>query len=105
MTARLQVFEGRCPNLVRTLPLLVHDDAKPQDVKADSEDHAGDCLRYGLMSRPTPKPLPKPNPPSDFTAEAAMKLIKDRRKRAQFIGQEHLGWVVDRLYRRGGGSR
>jgi hypothetical protein len=89
-TARLQIVEGTCPNLVRTLPQLVHDEAKPEDVNTDSEDHAPDALRYGLMSRPAPKLPPKPNPPSDFTAEAAFKLLEERRKRKKYIGGEFL---------------
>ncbi len=56
-TARLQIMEGRCQNLVRTLPGLVHDELKPEDVNTDGEDHAPDALRYGLMSRPAPKPI------------------------------------------------
>jgi hypothetical protein len=99
-TARLRVFEGRCPNLVRTLPLLIHDERKPQDVKADGEDHAGDCLRYRLMSRPAPKSLPQPNPPGDFDARAMLKQVENRRKRAGYIGHEHLTWVLDPAKRR-----
>ena len=50
-----QVFEGPgspkglgCPNLIRTLPALVHDQHDPEDVNTDCEDHAPDTLRYGL---------------------------------------------------------
>lgn len=41
-----------CPNLIRTLPTLVHSDRKPEDIADGMEDHASDCLRYGLRSRP-----------------------------------------------------
>lgn len=61
LTARLQIMEGRCQNLVRTLPGLVHDELKPEDVNTDGEDHAPDALRYELMSRPAPKPIPVVN--------------------------------------------
>lgn len=37
-------------NLIRTLPSLIHDDIKPEDVNTKSEDHAPDTLRYLLMS-------------------------------------------------------
>jgi len=87
-TARLQIIEGRSPNLIRTLPHLIHDEGKPEDVKADGEDHAGDCLRYGLMSRPAPKQPPKEIPPSDFDARAAFKMVEERRKRMRYIGHE-----------------
>src|SRR5207253_9712443 len=64
-TARLRIFRDACPNLIRTLPQLVHDEGNPEDVNTDSEDHAPDSLRYGCMSRPAPKLPPKVNPPSD----------------------------------------
>lgn len=41
-----------CINLIRTLPSLVHDHNRVEDVDSDGEDHAPDALRYGLMSRP-----------------------------------------------------
>lgn len=53
VTAKLQVFE-RCPNLIRTIPLQVHDENDPEDLDTDLEDHAPDCKRYGFMSRPRP---------------------------------------------------
>ncbi len=45
----LQVFDT-CTNLIRTLPSLVVDPNKPEDVDTDSEDHAYDTLRYLLMA-------------------------------------------------------
>lgn len=50
-SARIKVF-STCSNLVRTLPMLVHDDARPEDLDTDGEDHAADALRYLVMSRP-----------------------------------------------------
>jgi hypothetical protein len=47
----LRIFET-CHNLVRTLPMLVHDQTHPEDLDTDGEDHAADALRYALMSRP-----------------------------------------------------
>jgi hypothetical protein len=41
-----------CIDLIRTLPLLVHDRKNPEDVDTEGEDHAPDALRYGVMSRP-----------------------------------------------------
>jgi len=37
-----------CTNLIRTLPELVHDEHKVEDVDTDGEDHAGDDQRYML---------------------------------------------------------
>lgn len=49
--AKLQVF-STCVNLTRTLPSLVYDKNRVEDVDSDGEDHAGDAIRYGIMSRP-----------------------------------------------------
>lgn len=40
-----QVSES-CPNLIRTLPELVHDENNPEDVDSEGEDHPGDAERY-----------------------------------------------------------
>jgi len=37
-----------CPNLIRTLPELIHDDIKVEDVDTDGEDHAPDEQQYML---------------------------------------------------------
>ncbi len=47
--AGLQIFEN-CTNLIRTLPQLVYDPVKVEDVDTDGDDHAYDALRYGLKS-------------------------------------------------------
>jgi len=46
------------PNLVRTLPILIADKNKVEDVDTDTEDHAGDTLRYFLMALPAPSKIP-----------------------------------------------
>jgi hypothetical protein len=43
-----QVF-STCTNTIRTLPLLVRDNNKPEDVDTTGDDHLADCIRYGLM--------------------------------------------------------
>jgi phage terminase large subunit len=43
-----------CTYFNRTIPSLVSDDTKPEDVDTDGEDHAADEARYFVMSRPTP---------------------------------------------------
>ena len=48
-----------CTNLIRTLPALQHDESNPEDIDTDSEDHAGDCARYAVMSRPWVRPKPR----------------------------------------------
>lgn len=41
-----------CLDSIRTIPALMHDAHKPEDVDTDSEDHAADDWRYACMSRP-----------------------------------------------------
>lgn len=55
----LQIFKT-CENLIRTLPLLIHDDLHPEDINTKGEDHAADDLRYFLQTLRagyTPRPL------------------------------------------------
>ena len=47
-----------CVDLIRTLPALQHDEARPEDLDSDGEDHAADAARYALQSRPYSAPLP-----------------------------------------------
>lgn len=49
-TARLLVTSD-CPQLIRTLPLMVYDKNKVEDLDTKLEDHAVDSVRYGIMSR------------------------------------------------------
>lgn len=48
------MFHPRCVVTARTIPGLVRDDDDPDDVDTTGEDHPGDCVRYGVMARPTP---------------------------------------------------
>jgi hypothetical protein len=43
-----------CAYFARTIPSLVSDDTKPEDVNTDGEDHSADESRYFFMSRPVP---------------------------------------------------
>ena len=47
----LYVF-STCLHLIRTLPVMQHDEHNPEDLDTDGEDHAADELRYACMSRP-----------------------------------------------------
>ena len=42
-------FFSNCENLIRTLPMLVHSDKRPEDLDTTQEDHCADALRYALM--------------------------------------------------------
>jgi len=45
-------FMDSCPEAIRTLPAMQHDENKPEDVDTKGEDHAPDEIRYACMSRP-----------------------------------------------------
>lgn len=44
------IITENCTELIRTLPELVHDENKVEDVQTDSEDHAEDDQRYMLKA-------------------------------------------------------
>ena len=60
-----------CTEFIRTIPTLVYDEHKVEDIDTDGEDHCYDSWRYFLMSRPieakiaTPKPRKIWNPLED----------------------------------------
>ena len=48
--------------IITTLPKLVHDNNKVEDVSGDCDDHAAESLRRLTLSRPSPAPPPPPPP-------------------------------------------
>jgi hypothetical protein len=56
----MALFFSTARDLIRTLPAMQHDDARPEDIDTDAEDHCCDCARYGMMSRPWIKDAAKP---------------------------------------------
>lgn len=61
-----------CVDSIRTIPALQHDQAKPEDLDSDMEDHAADEWRYGCMSRPWTRlgEKPKAKPKLDWFEKA-----------------------------------
>lgn len=49
--AMLYIFDN-CVNTIRTLPLMMYDEHKPEDLDTDLEDHIADMIRYLCMARP-----------------------------------------------------
>src|SRR5215469_722037 len=73
-----------CRDLIRTLPALQHDDARPEDIDSDMEDHAADECRYACMSRP-------------FVRDAVKPVVRDswdRAFRRERSGRDTQGWKV-----------
>lgn len=52
---RMYVFSN-CKDFIRTIPLMIYNERKPEDLDTDLEDHAADEWRYACMSKPI-KPL------------------------------------------------
>jgi hypothetical protein len=109
---RLLVFKS-CANLIRTLPLLVKDDNRPEDVDTDMEDHAPDALRYLMMTATgssaitgvlaktvnghTETPDKHVIPPhvsnaSERAIEQAEKLDPRVRRSLAMLGRQRQGW-------------
>lgn len=53
--ARMYIFSN-CKGFIRTIPLMMFDEHKPEDLDTDLEDHIADETRYMCMSRPV-KPI------------------------------------------------
>lgn len=49
--ARLYFFKN-CEAIIRTMPLMMFDEHRPEDLDSNLEDHACDELRYLVMCRP-----------------------------------------------------
>lgn len=75
-----QVMEGTCPNLVRTLPVQVHDKTNKEDLDTDGEDHPADVARMAVMSRPKLTIVPLEEMPDEY-AEAALRIAHAESKR------------------------
>jgi hypothetical protein len=43
------MFFNTCYNAIKTIPSLIHDEIKPEDLDTKGEDHAADSVRYFLM--------------------------------------------------------
>lgn len=70
--AMLYIFEN-CKHAIRTIPLMMYDEHKPEDLDTDLEDHIPDMIRYFCMSRPIApriveeKEIPLYDPLNQFT--------------------------------------
>ena len=45
------VFFKTCTNAIRTIPEMIYDAIRVEDMDTDLEDHACDAIRYGLVSK------------------------------------------------------
>lgn len=65
-----------CTDFIRTVPSLIHDKDRLEDLDTDGEDHAADEARYACMSRPldlSPKKKRQPPGPKPGTMDWVMQ--------------------------------
>ena len=75
----MMYFFKNCKGAIRTLPLLMYDEHKPEDIDTDGEDHIADAIRYLCMSRPI---KPRMSAPPDGYKETPMAMYLDIPKAA-----------------------
>jgi phage terminase large subunit len=75
--AKIQVFTT-CYELIKTLPSLIFDAIKVEDLDTEGEDHAADAIRYGLMSRPVPSRTPDQVLDDFFKKKTAKAIEKNK---------------------------
>ena len=56
----MMYFFKNCEAIIRTLPLLIYDEVKVEDVDTRQEDHASDEARYLVMAHPLTPVAPEP---------------------------------------------
>ncbi len=92
-TAKLKIF-STCPNLIRTLPQLRHDDKVPNDVADEPHEltHAPDAIRYFVATFTKPNKTPKEDIKGTYAyGELKMKGFSDAViKRLQRQGNIHI---------------
>jgi len=71
-------FTKECKHLLRTLPFMMYDKNKENDLDSRSEDHACDSLAYFLMSRPMPKKI-RENKNAPFPSINYFKNLKKQK--------------------------
>lgn len=86
VTAKLQVFP-QCKDVIRTIPALVYDEHRTEDVDTDGEDHSGDAFRYGVMDRPVPHEGRNEVEERRFKLRMRQKKIKSRKARESSYGK------------------
>lgn len=65
---------SNCKAFIRTIPLLIYDDHKPEDLDTSGEDHVADEVRYFCMARPI---APRMAAPKDTYRETPQAMFLD----------------------------
>ena len=67
------VIKGSAPNLVRTIPEMICDEKRPEDLDTTLEDHAVDACRYGLTHVSLPEEAKKAKTKDQLTHESLLE--------------------------------
>lgn len=78
----MYVFKN-CQAFIRTMPQLLYDEHKPEDLDTDGEDHVADEVRYFCMSRPIkPRQAPAKDPWNDSPMKVFLDIDRENLKKA-----------------------
>jgi hypothetical protein len=70
-----------CRDAIRTIPAMQHDDARPEDLASELEDHAVDADRYAFVSRPWMPAPESAKPPPRAMGEIRADMLVERNAR------------------------
>lgn len=74
-------FFSTCRDSIRTIPLMISDENRPEDINTDLEDHAMDEIRYMCMARPMVRKAPEEAAPVAGIAEMTVQQIFEMHER------------------------
>jgi len=80
----LHIF-NTCTYLIETIPGMIHDQNKPEDIDTHGDDHGVDAMRYGLMTKPVLPKNPHINPPVG-SMDYWMNRYKREKKNYGYVG-------------------
>lgn len=76
-----------CTHSIRTIPNIPYSETKVEDVDTESEDHAYDEWRYGLMSRPYKSERTRRNLPDNISEELKRDLLNDPKAMEHYLAK------------------
>lgn len=77
----MYVFKN-CKAFIRTIPLLMFSETKPEDLDTDGEDHVADEWRYFCMTRPI---KPRETVEERVCEDDPLDMLKDQRKKKKYM--------------------
>lgn len=84
------VIHPRCVQLIRTLPQLIMDPSRPEDIETNGPDHWADALRYLMAGRPAPTPDFQEQTYPKGTAGWMMEQMLSRSRRVMHLGSRNV---------------